>query len=278
MVTAYRYVTQTGCLPTSRLSPSRGRRKAAFGSSGATSRTPRSFRGPSLAPVELIFIRHGQPAWSGDDGLVQLDPGLTLLGHEQAGRAADRLAEGEHPLSELVVSPARRSQETAEPIARRCGLPIETVDDIVEIKMPDWTGLTDETVVKIFRDAQHRPPEEWWDGLSGGESFRDFHDRVTGALLGVLERRGVRPDPQREHLWLVDDPEQRIAVVAHGGTNAVAIGFLLGVAPTPWEWERFILYHASFARLRTIPLGGEHVWSLRTFNDREHLPAEGRTR
>jgi len=31
-----RYVTQTGCLPTSRLSPNRGRRKAALGSFGAS--------------------------------------------------------------------------------------------------------------------------------------------------------------------------------------------------------------------------------------------------
>ncbi|MEN8233442.1 MAG: histidine phosphatase family protein [Actinomycetota bacterium] len=227
--------------------------------------------------MELIFVRHGQPAWS-VDGLTQPDPDLTQLGREQAELAARRIFEGDHRLTELVVSPARRSQQTAEPIARNCSLPIDTVDDIVEIKMPDWTGKLEETVKQIFRDAQHRPPEEWWDGLPGGESFRDFHDRVTSALLDVLAQRGVRPDPDREHLWLVDNPDQRIALVAHGGTNAVAIGFLLGTAPTPWEWERFILYHASFARLRMIPLGGEHVWSLRAFNDREHLPEGLRTR
>ena len=227
--------------------------------------------------MELIFIRHGQPAWS-VEGLTQPNPFLTGIGREQAELSAQRIFEGAHPLTELVVSPALRSQQTADPIARLTGLPIETVDDLVEIKMPDWTGKLEETVRSIFRDAQHRSPEEWWDGLEGGESFSDFHDRITEALLGVLADRGVRPDPNREHLWLVDDPDQRIAIVAHGGTNAVAIGFLLGAAPTPWEWERFILYHASFARLRAVPLGGEHVWSLRTFNDREHLPLELRTR
>jgi probable phosphoglycerate mutase len=76
----------------------------------------------------------------------------------------------------------------------------------------------------------------------------------------------------------VADEADRIAFVAHAGTNAVAIGLLLGIPPTPWEWERFILYHASFARLRTIPLAGAHVFSLRTFNDREHLDADLRTR
>ena len=227
--------------------------------------------------MELIFIRHGQPAWS-VNGLTQPDPFLTEIGSEQADLGAQRIFGSDHPLTELVVSPALRSQQTAEPITRLTGLPIETVDDIVEIKMPDWTGRLEETVRSVFRDAQHRPPEEWWDGLDGGESFRDFHDRVTNALLGILAKRGVRPDPDREHLWFVDDPHQRIAIVAHGGTNAVAIGFLLGAAPTPWEWERFILYHASFARLRAVPLAGEHVWSLRAFNDREHLPLSLRTR
>ncbi len=210
--------------------------------------------------------------------MTQPDPFLTEIGREQAELGAQRIFEGDHPLTELVVSPARRSQETAAPIARNCALPIETVDDIVEVKMPDWTGELEETVKRVFRDSRHRPPEEWWDGLAGGESFRNFHDRVTNALLGILAQRGVRPDPDREHLWFVDDPDQRMAIVAHGGTNAVAIGFLLGAAPTPWEWERFILYHASFARLRAVPLGGYPVGSLRTFNDREHLPEHLRTR
>ncbi|GMQ84942.1 MAG: histidine phosphatase family protein [Acidimicrobiia bacterium] len=227
--------------------------------------------------MELLFIRHGQPAWS-VDGLSQPDPHLTALGKRQADLAATRLARSRRPLSELVVSPAARALETAAPIAEKAGLSIETVDDIVEIKMPDWSGELEETVQRLFIDARDRPPQQWWEGMEGGESFRDFHDRITQALTGVLAGRGVHPDPGRKHLWTVEDPDQRIAVVAHGGTNAVAIGYLLGAEPTPWEWERFILYHASFARMRAIPLAGGYVWSLRTFNDREHLPEDARTR
>ncbi len=228
--------------------------------------------------MELLFVRHGQPAWSNVEGFSQRDPELTDLGHRQADMAAARIANRERPLTELVVSPALRSQETAKPIAAKTGLPIETVDDLVEIQMPDWSGELEESVQRIFIDAKHRPPEEWWEGMAGGESFRDFHDRVTRSITQVLGARGVHPDPDREHLWTAENPEQRIAIVAHGGTNAVVIGHLLGVDPTPWEWERFILYHASFARMRTIPLAGEYVWSLRTFNDREHLPEDARTR
>jgi probable phosphoglycerate mutase len=227
--------------------------------------------------MELLFVRHGEPAWS-VDGLSQPDPHLTELGKRQADLAAIRISNNERPLSELVVSPAIRSQETAAPIAAKTSLSIETVEDIVEIRMPDWTGELEERVKSIFIEARHRPPEEWWEGMEGGESFRDFHDRITRSLTTVLAERGVYPDREQQHLWTVEDPDQRIAIVAHGGTNAVAIGFLLGADPTPWEWERFILYHASFARMRAIPIAGGYAWSLRTFNDREHLPLDARTR
>jgi broad specificity phosphatase PhoE len=227
--------------------------------------------------MELLFVRHGQPAWS-VDGLSQTDPHLTELGRRQADLAAARIADYDRPLSELIVSPATRSQETAMPIADKTGLTIKTVDDIVEVRMPDWTGELEERVQQIFAQARHRPPEQWWEGLEGGESFRDFHERITRSITTELAERGVHPDRDQEYLWTVEDPDQRVGVVAHGGTNAVAIGFLLGADPTPWEWERFILGHASFARMRAVPIAGGYAWSLRTFNDREHLPFDARTR
>ena len=71
------------------------------------------------------------------------------------------------------------------------------------------------------------------------------------------------------------------------GHLAVAVGDLpgehkrfteLGLEPTPWEWERFVLGHASVARLKAFPLGGTHIFSMRSFNDMEHLPDDLRSR
>ena len=62
-------------------------------------------------------------------------------------------------------------------------------------------------------------------------------------------------------------------IVAHGGTNAVILGYLLGLDPTPWEWERFVSNHAALMRLRTTPLAGEHVMSLLEANSVSHLAA-----
>lgn len=228
--------------------------------------------------MELVFIRHGQPAWS-VDGLSQVDPALTDLGHQQAERVAERLAADDTEITEIIVSPAIRAQQTAAPLVAATGIAPTTIDDIAEIRMPDWTGTLEEEVQRIFADSRARPPDEWWEGLGDGESFRDFHNRITGAMSRILEERSIQPDPSgHPHLWRVQTDPSRIAVVAHGGTNAVALGWLLGLDPTPWEWERFILGHASIARVRAVSLAGGHVFSLRAFNDQEHLPVEMRSR
>ncbi|NNF68498.1 MAG: histidine phosphatase family protein [Acidimicrobiia bacterium] len=228
--------------------------------------------------MDLIFIRHGQPAWS-VDGYSQPDPALTELGHRQAELTAKRLSAELDEVAEILVSPALRSQQTAVPIVEAMGVAPQTIDDLVEIQLPNWEGKLEQQVQKIFLDARHRPPEEWWEGLEGGESFRDFHERIVGAMSRILSDRSVRPhDEGIPHLWHVETDPKRIVIVAHGGTNAVALGWLLGLDPTPWEWERFVLGHTSMARVQATPLAGEHVFSLRTFNDVEHLSASERTR
>ncbi len=177
------------------------------------------------------------------------------------------------------MSPRARALETAQPLAELTGLTPEMIPDLEEIRMPDWSGEPEEKVQQIFAEARSRPADDWWDGLPGGESFNDFHDRVARVMLELLADRGVEPvGAGQPHLWNVASPEQRIVLVAHAGTNSTALSFLLGIEPTPWEWERFILGHASLARLRAIPLAGSNVLSLRAFNDRDHLPAELRTR
>jgi broad specificity phosphatase PhoE len=79
-------------------------------------------------------------------------------------------------------------------------------------------------------------------------------------------------------VWKVAKPGTRIALVAHVGTNSVAIGHLLGLEPTPWEWERFVLGHASISRVEALPVHDGHMFSLSKLSDVEHIDAENRTR
>ena len=76
----------------------------------------------------------------------------------------------------------------------------------------------------------------------------------------------------------IDEPGRRIALIAHAGTNSVTISHLLGLQPTPWEWERFVLGHASISRLVALELGDGYTFSLTKLSDVEHLLADDRTR
>jgi probable phosphoglycerate mutase len=218
--------------------------------------------------VELLFVRHGEPAWV-RDGLSVDDPDLTDRGRAQAERLAARLADTE--VHRLVVSPLRRARQTAEPVARALGLEPEILPWLAEIANPTWQGTPAEHVERIFAESRHRPVQEHWEGLPGGESFRDFHRRVTHGLEQFLETDGSQRTSNHPPLWQLRDPGHRVVVVAHAGTNASAIGYLLGIDPVPWEWERFVSFHASVSELRPIPISGQHSFSLFRFSDVVHL-------
>jgi probable phosphoglycerate mutase len=227
--------------------------------------------------VEIVFVRHGEPDWS-LDGRPQMDPPLTARGHEQARLVAERLAPKR--IDHLLVSPARRARETAAPLAERTGLEPVVVDDFLEIRLPDVSQRSLAEVARVFIEARKRHPDEWWEGIPGGESFRDFRVRVERATRSMLQRFGVVPLPEHHDALHREtgEPKQRIVVVGHGGTNTVAMGVLLGFDSSPWEWERFALHHTGISRLRTVPLGSGVIFSLQAHNDCEHLAEELRTR
>ena len=68
-----------------------------------------------------------------------------------------------------------------------------------------------------------------------------------------------------------------MAFVAHAGTNSVLICHLLGLAPTPWEWERFVIGHATISRLEALQLGDGFTFSLTRLADNSHLQSSDYT-
>jgi broad specificity phosphatase PhoE len=237
----------------------------------------------TIAAVELILVRHGQPAWSTPDGRGRNDPGLTDLGHAQAKLVATRLANPDDfpaygPIDVLAVSPAVRAQETAAPVREALGMEGDTLDWLWEIRNPpEWEGDPVEDIEAAFAEIRTRDLDAMWDGIPGGEPARDFHARVIGGVDGFLGSLGATPTgPQR--LWeLGDDAPERVVAVAHAGTNSTIVAHLLGLEPTPWELDRFAMGHASVAVLETVPLAGAHLWSLRALGDAAHLPVPERT-
>lgn len=224
--------------------------------------------------MEIVFIRHGEPEWV-RDGLNVDNPPLTERGHRQASRMADALR-NEH-FDEVLCSPLWRARQTAAPLFAALGRDDEIDPWLEEIRNPIWHGTPQEIADEAYREQRLRNSHDRWTGLIGGEAMSDFVDRIHLGCSLFLEERTVRPVPSDFSLWEIDRPDQKIAVVAHAGTNSVAIAHLLGVSPVPWEFDRFVIGHASISRVRTMEMGDGHTFCLTKLSDVEHLAADDRT-
>lgn len=227
--------------------------------------------------MRIILVRHAQPLWS-PGGRNTTTPRLSDLGLQQA----DLLPS--HPLvddrvTDIWVSPMLRAVETARPIIDHLGVEPTTHDFLAEIgNPPHWEGKPDEYVEQVFVDLTTRPLDSWWDGFPGGESFRDFHQRVYAGFEVALADLGLRRSVAHPEIWEEAPPDRTVLIVAHQGTNALLLGLLLDLDVVPWAWERFSSAHASVSFVGTARIGGGRAFSLKAFSDVRHLPAELITR
>lgn len=102
---------------------------------------------------------------------------LTAAGRAQAERLAGQLAG--LGLRRIIASPYRRAVETAEPLARRLGLRVETDERLVERvlageSLPDWR----EKLAQTFADPDLC--------FAGGESSRQAAARGMAAVEAAL--------------------------------------------------------------------------------------------
>ena len=222
-----------------------------------------------------MLIRHGQPEWV-KDGLNVVDPPLTDLGHEQAARMAELI--GDETFDEVLVSPLQRARQTAAPLYERLGRPEQIEPWLEEIRDPGWHGTPAEKAQQAYAEMRGRSVDERWDGLEGGESIREFTDRIHVGATEFLRHRSIVRIEHELPIWSAGDFGKRIALVAHAGTNSVTIGHLLGLDPTPWEWDRFVLGHASISRVEALPVKDGWTFSLTSLSSAEHIPPDRRSR
>ena len=226
--------------------------------------------------VEFVLIRHAQPEWV-KDGRNVVNPPLTELGLAQAERLAKAL-DGES-FDELYVSPMTRARQTAAPVLGLLG-----VDEVIEpwleeIRDPDWHGQPSEGAMKAFRALRQRVAVEQWDGLPGRRA--DARVRRPGPRRRDRVPRTPRHPPHRRRparCGQIDDPERRIGLIAHAGTNSVFTCLLLGLVPDavgvgpPRDAP-----HVDQPPRSPCPIGDGYVFSLSSLSDVEHLDADQRT-
>jgi len=116
----------------------------------------------------MILLRHGQSVFNLHFTATRRDPGipdppLTPLGRQQAERAAEELPRLAR-IRRIVASPYTRALQTAEPIARRLGLPVE-VQPLVRERYAFSCDIGTPASELRRRFPQHcldHLPEVWW--------------------------------------------------------------------------------------------------------------------
>lgn len=159
----------------------------------------------------MILIRHGQTLFNLHFGATRQDPGiedpgLTQIGREQAVAAAAALAAED--VAELVVSPYRRTLETAAIIATELDLPIR-VEPLIRERMGfacDIGTVRSELAALWPAHAFDHLDERWW-----------HHEDEPEALL---QERCVA---FRDSMATRDD-WRRVAVVTHWGVIRALTG------------------------------------------------------
>jgi probable phosphoglycerate mutase len=227
--------------------------------------------------VEIVIIRHAEPEWV-KDGFSVDNPPLTERGRVQAEHLADVLAA--ENFDEVLVSPLVRTQQTAEPLLSRWGRELVIENWLEEIRNPVWHGTPEERAHAAWAAEKKKKSHDRWNGIDGGEAVNDFVERINIGTSLFLEERGLVRSDNSLPVWNQKkdfNPEHKVALVAHAGTGSIAICHMLGLPPTPWEWERLVIGHATINRVRTLELGDGVTFGLTRLSDTEHLPLDLRT-
>lgn len=133
------------------------------------------------ASTLILLVRHGQTPTTGKV-LPGRAPGLHLaeVGHQQAQRAAERIAELK-TVDAIYASPLERARETAAPIAAARGMKVQIDKGLLECDFGDWTGAELKKLMKLPEwGTVQRAPSTFT--FPGGESFNAMQTRMVSAI------------------------------------------------------------------------------------------------
>jgi broad specificity phosphatase PhoE len=202
----------------------------------------------------VLLIRHGVVDFDAPQEFRisprgrQWDPPLSEEGRRQARALADRLVLMDAPAA-IYVSPFRRCVETIEPFAKRVGIDPVLEEDIGEVFIGSWEGLSFEEIVSGDEELarRFREFEAMFSMAPGGESADDLRRRVVPAVEAMVH----------------DNPSGDLVLVTHGGVINSYFGQVLGI-----EEDMFFL--PENASINTVMAEGE-ARRVRFLNDTRHV-------
>ena len=187
-------------------------------------------------PCDLLLVRHGVTDWNEEGRLLGRTPvPLNERGRAQAQAVAQALAG--LPLSALLASPQRRTQETAEAIARASGLAVTTEPGLDEVWLGRWVG-------KKPADIQNDPDfERYLSDVTHSCDAIEAAEAVQRRVVSVAEGLRGRGEKERSASVLVSHADPLRLLLAH-------------YLSLPLAWHRRLrIDPASVSLLRFTPRG-----------------------
>jgi broad specificity phosphatase PhoE len=157
----------------------------------------------------FFFVRHGESEANAAHRFSgRTDSPLTERGRKQAEVVAAAL--DAVPFDRIVATPLSRSLDTALVIGRRRKMPVDVVDDLIEIDVGDRTGATFDEVAGL--------PDWKEDGFvawPNGETLEQVLERALRALRRIHR----------------ESDGGTVLVIGHGGVTRILVSHFLGILP-----------------------------------------------
>jgi len=204
-------------------------------------------------PTRLYLIRHGQSAGNAEGRFGGHGPTpLSDLGREQAEKTAKVLAK--EGISVVYSSDLLRAVQTAEPLGKLLGIPVNSSEAFRERHVGVLEGLTfDESKQAYPKDYYALVNRKVHHVITGGESYRQLLRRIMAKLNEIV----------RAHNG------EKIAIYSHTGAICFLTLNLLGAINRDTKQTPWIV--TSNCGINRFELRGPRNVRVLAVNDTRHL-------
>jgi broad specificity phosphatase PhoE len=162
--------------------------------------------------INIYIARHGETTWNAE-GRIQgwSDPELSPLGYSQSLALLEHLKG--RPIRAIYSSDLQRSYLTAQPIARRLGLPILKQAELKEIGFGILEGKNLFQFDEELKNQWNRFKDDRFSyRIPGAENYSDVAIRLKPFMEKILQQH----------------EGEEILIVGHRVVNRLLIGMFLG--------------------------------------------------
>ncbi|MBE0686140.1 MAG: histidine phosphatase family protein, partial [Anaerolineaceae bacterium] len=184
--------------------------------------------------TKILLIRHGDTDFVDEALAGHIDSPINDEGVIQSLRVAEAL---KHlSINAIYASPLKRTQETAQPLAKLLKLDVKINQELNQVNFGDWQGLSfDELIQDLnWRIFQENPALA---KIPGGEDGLMVRERVSTAIVKLISQH-----PQ----------DGIIAIFSHGSIVRHTISHLIGL-----PLENLNQIRIAPASISTVAISGE---------------------